>query len=333
MRPGESNGNTKSMQPAQAAPRALTPSVNGWSAEYLDSEYARFKADPSSVPVDLQAFFQGFDLAMADGASRGVATGPPSDFQRAVDGLIAAYRVRGHLAARSIHLGVPDSAPPELELAYHGLTEADRSRPILAQIKGLSSTPTLAQAIAHLEATYCGTTAVEFMHINNAQERDWFLEKFESVQGRTSLTNDQKLAVLDQLAQSQTFETFVGIKYGPAYKWFSLEGSIPTHSAARADDRSLHDPGRPKRSFLACLIAGSKSTCSTASWARPSSRSSPSSRTTGKPASWTAAATSSTTAATPSPAPCPAASRSAWRWPATPATWNLSTVWSSGAAG
>jgi 2-oxoglutarate dehydrogenase E1 component len=227
MRPAEGNGNTKSMQPAPASPRAISPSVNGWSAEYLDSEYARFKADPSSVPVDLQAFFQGFDLAMADGAVRGagVAAGPPSEFQRRVDGLMAAYRGRGHLAAQLDPFGRARPRPPELELAYHGLSEADHQRTILTQVHGLPSTTTLREAIAYLEATYCGTTALEFMHVNNAQEREWFLRKFEAAEGHIPLTRDQKIAVFDQLAQSQTFETFVGVRYGPAYKWFSLEGS------------------------------------------------------------------------------------------------------------
>ncbi len=235
MRPGETNGNTKSMPPAQATPRAIAPSVNAWSAEYLDSEYSRFKADPSSVPVDLQAFFQGFDLAMAEGATRGVAAGPPSDFQRRVDALIAAYRLRGHLAAQLDPFGRARQRPPEIELAYHGLTEADRSRPILAQIKGLSSTPTLAQAIARLEATYCGTTAVEFIHINNAQEREWFLEKFENVQGRTSLTNDQKVSVLPTSSLSHRPSRL---------SWASSMARPTSGSALKAASRSSRSSSR-----------------------------------------------------------------------------------------
>ncbi len=42
--------------------KAAGPSVNGWNAEYLDQQYAAFKRDPSSVPADMVAFFQGFDL-------------------------------------------------------------------------------------------------------------------------------------------------------------------------------------------------------------------------------------------------------------------------------
>lgn len=49
-----------------AAPRPVVPAVNQWSAEYLEGQYARYQRDPASVPGDLRAFFQGFDLAQAD---------------------------------------------------------------------------------------------------------------------------------------------------------------------------------------------------------------------------------------------------------------------------
>ena len=39
-------------------------SVNAWSAEYLEAQYERFRADPTSVPASMADFFRGFDLAM-----------------------------------------------------------------------------------------------------------------------------------------------------------------------------------------------------------------------------------------------------------------------------
>jgi 2-oxoglutarate dehydrogenase E1 component len=200
--------------------------VNAWSAEFLDNEYQRFKVNPMSVSPDLHAFFQGFDLALQGEIVRGAASGEPSEFQRRVDALVHAYRRRGHLAATLDPFGRVRPRPPELELAYHGLSEADLARSVHVDIRGLPNTPTLRQVVEHMEATYCGNTGLEFVHINNSEERLWFLEKFEAVRGHIPLSNERKLAVLDQLAQSQSFETFVGIRYGPAYKWFSLEGSI-----------------------------------------------------------------------------------------------------------
>src|SRR5262249_54076866 len=98
------------------APRAITPSVNGWNAEFLEAEYQRFRADPGSVPADLAAFFAGFELAEGRGgnadwgvriAERGAgavlpapAAGSAGKFQSAVDNLIDAYRESGHMAAR-----------------------------------------------------------------------------------------------------------------------------------------------------------------------------------------------------------------------------------------
>jgi 2-oxoglutarate dehydrogenase E1 component len=218
-------GKDSQTQPAPGG-SGIPPAINAWGYDYLDSEYQRFKVNPMSVPADLHAFFQGFDLAMSQAVSRGEATGSPSEFQRRVDALVFAYRRRGHLAATLDPFGRPRPRPTELTLEYHGLKDTDLPRPVHVDIRGLSSTPTLQETVDYLEATYCGNTALEYAHINNSEERHWLREKFEGVRGRIPLEDKDKLAVLDQLAQSQTFETFVGIRYGPAYKWFSLEGSI-----------------------------------------------------------------------------------------------------------
>jgi 2-oxoglutarate dehydrogenase E1 component len=50
-----------------SAPRAIPPSVNGWSPEYLESRYALYKSDPGALDEVERMFFAGFDLAMAEG--------------------------------------------------------------------------------------------------------------------------------------------------------------------------------------------------------------------------------------------------------------------------
>ncbi|HYE60499.1 MAG TPA: 2-oxoglutarate dehydrogenase E1 component [Phycisphaerales bacterium] len=216
-----------------AQPRAVSPAVNGWNAEFLDAEYARFKADPGSVSPDLAAFFQGFDLALGGSALRAdvggvAATSGDTTFQRSVDSLVTAYRTRAHLAAKLDPFDRERTRPPELSLAYHGLSDADLDRPANSGVSGLAPGATLRQTIEYLEATYCSTIGVEFMHINNAEERAWFRERFERVKGRTEFSREHKLAILNHLAASQAFETFVGIKYGQGMKWFSLEGGTST---------------------------------------------------------------------------------------------------------
>ncbi len=209
---------------SSAAPRAVAPSVNGWHGDYLEGEYARFKADPASVPADTRAFFQGFDLALAGGAGP-AAAGAASPFQSAVDDLITAYREQGHLAAKLDPFGRERPRPATLSLSAHGLSEADLSRKAEAALSGLSGSATLGDVIAHLEQTYCRSIGVEFMHIQNAAERRWFLEHFEHLKGMPAMSREEKVAVLEQLTRGETFEAFLAKRYG-SEKRFSLEGGI-----------------------------------------------------------------------------------------------------------
>ena len=40
-------------------------SLNGWNAEFVEENYRQWKADPTSVDVDWQRFFEGFELGAA----------------------------------------------------------------------------------------------------------------------------------------------------------------------------------------------------------------------------------------------------------------------------
>ena len=79
-----------------AAPKPVSPSVNGWNAEYLDEQYRRFQEDPASLSPDVRAFFEGFELGMtrlgSSGGEGSDVSGGASHFQHQVDKLIEAYR-------------------------------------------------------------------------------------------------------------------------------------------------------------------------------------------------------------------------------------------------
>lgn len=206
--------------------RGVPPSVNGWNAEFIDAEYQRFLSDPSSVADDLRAFFQGFDLAMERGqAPIARSSGEASPFQSAVDELIAAYRELGHLAASLDPFGRPRPRPDALSLSKHGLHESDLGRTVEAGLTGLTGSATLRQVIDHMEQTYCRSIGIEFMHIQNERERAWFLENFEQKKGMPALSPSQRKHVLEQLTRGETFEAFLGKRYGTE-KRFSLEGGI-----------------------------------------------------------------------------------------------------------
>ena len=82
-----------------SSPRAVPSSLNAWSAEYIDAQYAQYKADPGSVAPDLRAFFMGFELgnerAPAGGASAGGDRGSPLD--RAVGSLAGGDLARARV--------------------------------------------------------------------------------------------------------------------------------------------------------------------------------------------------------------------------------------------
>ncbi|MFN0130991.1 MAG: 2-oxoglutarate dehydrogenase E1 component [Phycisphaerales bacterium] len=207
-------------------PRAIRPSVNAWSAEYLEAEYARFKADPASVPDDMRAFFLGFDLA---GASRPALDAfDDARFDFAVEALIAAYRALGHRCARIDPFNRERSRPGALSLAAHGLAEADLARPVrTATIVMPAGRGTLGDLVEHLERTYCRSIAFEIMHVQDASQRQWLLERVERDAGAAPLTKGRRVHVLQQLLKSEEFEKFLGNRY-PGDKRFSLEGSEST---------------------------------------------------------------------------------------------------------
>ncbi len=203
-----------------SAPLSAVPSsVNGWNAEYLDSQYEQYRRDPQAVSPELRAFFQGFELAR-----EGAAEGDASPFQAIVGDLIEAYRTIGHIAARTDPFGRVNEPPPPLTLEYYGLGEKDLDRPVDASSVGLDGVVPLRRLIEHLQDRYCGTIGVEVMHVTDAEERNWLLDRFERGVDRSPLTRGEKMHLLQQLLNAERFEQFLGKRY-PGEKRFSLEGS------------------------------------------------------------------------------------------------------------
>jgi len=205
----------------QSGPRAHKPGVNAWNPQYLEAEYARYRQDPDSLPADLRAFFQGFDL----GIEQPGGTSTVSPFQSSVDELIWAYREQGHLAAQLDPFGRERERPATLSLASYGLSTADLDKRVSASLTGVTGEPTLRAIVDHLEHTYCRSIGIEFMHIQDAEERAWFFEQFEQKRGMVPMTREEKVDVLDHLARAEAFEGFLHKRYA-SEKRFSLEGGI-----------------------------------------------------------------------------------------------------------
>merc|ERR1711916_149711 len=92
--------------------------------------------------------------------------------------LIRAYRIRGHLVADLDPLGMRDQTPhPELDPKSYGFSEVDMDRPIfIDNVLGLQ-VASMRQIVDIVKRTYCGTFALQYMHISNPEEAGWLKER------------------------------------------------------------------------------------------------------------------------------------------------------------
>ncbi len=138
--------------------------------------------------------------------------------------LIRAFRVRGHLLAELDPLNLMESKyHPELDPSTYGFSEADFDRPIfLDKVLG-RDTATLREIMTILQSTYCGKIGVEFMHIQDPEQKAWIQEKIEGGLNHTEFTPEGKRAILKRLTAADQFEKFLHTKY-TGTKRFGLEG-------------------------------------------------------------------------------------------------------------
>ncbi|WP_434290444.1 2-oxoglutarate dehydrogenase E1 component [Celeribacter sp. SCSIO 80788] len=138
--------------------------------------------------------------------------------------IIRAYRIRGHLIADLDPLKMRDEAPhPELDPRSYGFTEADMDRPIfIDNVLGLTHA-SMRQILDVLKRTYCGTFALQYMHISNPEEAGWLKERIEGFGKEIQFTKNGRRAILNKLVEAEGFEKFLHVKY-MGTKRFGLDG-------------------------------------------------------------------------------------------------------------
>ena len=138
--------------------------------------------------------------------------------------IIRAYRIRGHLVADLDPLGMRDQTPhPELDPKSYGFTEADMDRPIfIDKVLGLE-TASMREIIDIVSRTYCGTFALQYMHISNPEEAGWLKERIEGYGKEIAFTREGRKAILNKLVEAEGFEKFLHVKY-MGTKRFGLDG-------------------------------------------------------------------------------------------------------------
>ena len=138
--------------------------------------------------------------------------------------LIRAFRIRGHLAADLDPLGMRDTGShAELDPQSYGFTDADMDRPIfLDNVLGLE-VATMRQILGIVKRTYCGTFALQYMHISDPEQAGWLKERIEGYGKEISFTQNGRKAILNKLIEAEGFEKFLHVKY-MGTKRFGLDG-------------------------------------------------------------------------------------------------------------
>jgi 2-oxoglutarate dehydrogenase E1 component len=226
---------------------ASTP-LFGSNASAVEHFYEQFLENPESVPPAWREYFGTLGDADTEvahsairdellrqaedgGRRRRVQAKPggkvaPGEKQAAVARLIQVYSLRGHQIADIDPLGLMNRrVPGVLKLDYLGLSEADMETEF--HTGGLAGTGNrrmkLRDILALLKSIYCGKVGIEFAHISRARERLWLKSRFERGAGASTLSNEERIHILEQLTNAEGIERYLHTRY-VGQKRFSLEG-------------------------------------------------------------------------------------------------------------
>ena len=188
----------------------------------IEELFEKYKKDPESVDESWRSFFEGFEFYEKTFKNRKRDTLLyPSEFK--VIDLINGYRHRGHLFTKTNPVRTRRSYSPTLAIENFGLSENDLKEKFQAGTEIGLGNATLQEIVAHLNQTYCQSIGVEFMYIRRPEMIQWLKSKMEGSRNTPSFDRNQKLHILQKLAEAVLFEKFVHKKY-PGHKSFSLEG-------------------------------------------------------------------------------------------------------------
>ncbi|VEH66839.1 2-oxoglutarate dehydrogenase E1 component [Rodentibacter pneumotropicus] len=186
------------MQPNKAFDEWLaTTAFGGANQAYIEELYERYLDDPNSIDNSWKTTFDSLPKSTAveqphspvrdyfrrlarENNSETVTVIDPEASAKLVKILqfINAYRFRGHLEAKLDPLNYyrwKVSSVPELDYRYHGFTEQDLNETFnINHYVYQRDTITLADLNNMLKETYCGSIGLEFMHVQDMEQKCGF---------------------------------------------------------------------------------------------------------------------------------------------------------------
>ncbi len=228
--------------------------LNSANAPYVAELYSKFRNDPESVDTTWKDFFNNLNedeySVLKDFGGPKWKERPSSiidknyitkviksnanynseefristlDSIRALR-LIRAFRINGHLIADLDPLGISEREyPQELDYRSYGFNESDLEKEIFIDGSLGLEKGKLKNIIKILKETYSASIGVEFLHIQQADQKQWVQERIEEVRNKTNFTNEGKKAIYKRLVESELFEQFLDKKF-LGTKRYGIEG-------------------------------------------------------------------------------------------------------------
>ena len=206
-----------------------SPITSVFNDGYIAEQYEAYRRDPGSVDESWRQYFRVAESLGAGGLAPAAPAGPAdADAARkaaAAMALVQAIREYGHLAVQIDPLGSPPLGAPELTPEFYGITEGD-----LRDVTGASlgfdpqRFATAADVVAMLRRRYASNLGIEYSHLPEEDERQWFRQILRAEELTRPLTPDEKKGVLRRLTEEDGLERFLGRGY-QGKKRFSIEGT------------------------------------------------------------------------------------------------------------
>ena len=220
--------------------------VNAGYARLLLDDYLD---DPESVPDEWRALFEsgealkglpGLDRLLERLPRNGVRASNGHVSQRPVESqpdiellggvaagmaLVKAFRMHGHLAAALDPLGSAPIGDPALDplRLQPKLTPELQARVPASVLRIHVGGDTLAEALPHLQETYCGSMAYEIEHISEHFQRVWLRKAIESWRYRKPLGSAERRELYRRLCEVEGLERYLRRAF-LGQKQFSIEG-------------------------------------------------------------------------------------------------------------
>lgn len=134
--------------------------------------------------------------------------------------LVTAFQEHGHKLAKINPLFSQEIKIDELNPLFFGIDDNIKNN--VLNVEGImfydKKKASLSEIIDYLKYVYCGPIGVEFLHLENREERTWFAWRFEKLRNE-ELTKEEKACLGSELLKSQVFDNFLAKKFSTVKRY------------------------------------------------------------------------------------------------------------------